>query len=70
MKVREDRLPIQDVTHGQALLGKRGAAEGAAPFESMLQERSQANTKETLNKLLERINEQGEIISRRKDITM
>jgi uncharacterized protein len=68
MKVTDDRSPIQDVAHGQGIQGRRGAAEGAAPFDKLFHEKSQADSRETLNKLLERITEQGELIARRRDI--
>lgn len=68
MRVKEDRGPIQDVVQGQGIIGRKGAVRDAAPFDGFLREKSAADAKETLNKLLERINEQGELIARRRDI--
>lgn len=68
MRVSEDRPPIQDIQGGQGTQVKRGAQGAAAPFESILQEKGRADSRETLNRLLERIAEQGERIARRRDI--
>jgi uncharacterized protein len=69
MKVTDDRKPIQDVAHGLGTANRRGVAGGAAPFGALLQEKGRADAKDTLNRLLERINEQGEIIAKRRDIS-
>lgn len=69
MKVTDDRSPIQDISHGQGIANKRGAAEGAAPFGVLMQEKGLENSKDTLNRLLERINAQGELIAQRRDIS-
>ena len=68
MRVSDDRPPIQDVHGGQGTQAKKGAQGAAAPFESVLQEKGRADSREALNRLLERIAEQGERIARRRDI--
>lgn len=68
MRVTDDRKPIQDVAHGQGIQGKKGTAGSAAPFEVLLHEKGQADSKAYLNNLLQRITEQGELIARRREI--
>lgn len=68
MRVREDRAPLQDVVHGQGIQTKRGAQGSAAPFEALLQEKTQADSHAVLSRLLEQITEQGELIARRREI--
>jgi uncharacterized protein len=68
MKVTDERLPIQDVAQNQAMQNRKGATQNAAPFGRFLQEKSRDDTRATLNRMLERITEQGEIIAKRKDI--
>ncbi len=68
MKVSDDRPPVQELQSGQSLQAKRGARGAAAPFESVLRETGQAESRATLNSLLERITEQGERIANRRDI--
>ena len=68
MRVSDDRPPIKDIQGGQGAQAKKGAQGPAAPFESFLQEKGRADSRETLNRLLERVTEQGERIARRRDI--
>lgn len=68
MRVSDERPPIKDIQGGQGTLAKRGAQGAVAPFESVLQEKGRADSKDALNRLLERITEQGELIARRRDI--
>lgn len=68
MKVTDERQSIQDVTPGQAAQNKRGATQSAAPFDALMRQTSREESNSTLNRLLERITEQGELIAKRKDI--
>ena len=68
MRVSDDRPPVQELPGGQGAQSKRGAQGAAAPFESLLQEKGEAQSKATLNSLLEKITEMGERIARRRDI--
>jgi len=69
MRVKEDRGPVQDVTQGQGITSRKGAVRDAAPFDGVLKEKAEADSKDTLSKLLDRITEQGNLIARRRDIT-
>jgi uncharacterized protein len=68
MRVKEDRGPIQDVVPGHGMTLKKGTVREAVPFDGFLKEKTDADAKDTLNKLLDRITEQGELITRRRDI--
>lgn len=69
MRVKEDMSPIQDMTPGQGLAARKGAVRDAAPFDGFLKEKAASDAKETLNNLLGRITEQGDLIARRRDIS-
>ncbi len=68
MRVSDDRPPVQELQGGQNAQAKRGTQSAAAPFESFLKETGQAESRATLNGLLERITELGERIAHRRDI--
>jgi uncharacterized protein YaaR (DUF327 family) len=69
MKVTDERSSIQDVTQNQATQNRKGATQGAAPFDRILQEKSRADNHATLTRMLERITEQGELIAKRRDLS-
>jgi uncharacterized protein YaaR (DUF327 family) len=61
---------VGDVTQGpQGVTHRRAPAEGAAAFGQVLRdEQGRADSHAVLQKLLDQITEQGEMIARRKDI--
>lgn len=68
MRIAEDRPRQVDGAHAQGIQGRKGARETNAPFDSLLRDRGQADSRAALNRLLEQITEQGEVIARRRDI--
>ncbi len=69
MKVTDDRPKIPDLAQSPPGVARRSSADAPSPFRDALQTSARAQSEDRLQAMLQKVNDQGELLASRMDVS-